>query len=206
MTITVFKPRQQRIAMTITAFVAALFLWSCDKETVSTDSPAFKIAESEKLTIPAIIDLPLNAPHGNSRVATFYAQGVQRYKSQVKAGSNPVSYEWVFVAPQADLFDASNKKVGTHSAGPTWQLFGTADSIYGQAFTPAKAVASPDPTSIDWLQLTLKKEATGVFANVNYIQRIATTGGKAPTQLPSSAGETVEVNYTAIYRFSRKNP
>jgi hypothetical protein len=50
------------------------------------------------------------------------------------------------------------------------------------------------------------KTPTGKFSDVDYIQRIATNGGKAPAQLPLSAGETVDVPYTAVYRFSKINP
>src|SRR6185503_21236440 len=206
MTITTSMLTNRPVINLLTAMIASVLLLSCEKEKDNSPSPASKIAESENLVIPVAIDLPANIPQGNSRVATFYAEGVQKYKSQVKAGSSPVTFEWVFVAPQADLYDANNKKVGTHSAGPTWQLFGTADSIYGQAYSPAKSVPSPDGTSIDWLQLTLKKAPTGVFTSVNYIQRIATKGGKAPVELPTTANATVDVPYTAIYRFSRKNP
>lgn len=179
---------------------------SCKKET-DTSSPAYYIRESEKLAIPAAIDLPSNSPNGNTRVATFFARGVQKYKAQQKAGSNPVTYEWVFVAPQATLYDAANKKVGSHSAGPSWQLSGAADTIYGQAFSPAKSAPSPDASSIDWLQLMPKtgKLPTGIFAAVSYIQRIATTGGKAPATLPVAASDTADVAYTAVYRFSKKN-
>lgn len=177
-----------------------------DKET-DEQSPAHHIAKSEQLVIPAAINLPDNLPKGNTRVATYYAEGVQKYKAQQKAGS-PGAFEWVFVAPEANLYDATNAKVGTHSAGPTWQLTGVTDSIYGQAFTPAKFAPSPDPSAIDWLLLMPKtgKIATGIFANVSYIQRIATKGGKAPATLPVNAAETVNVKYTAIYRFTKKNP
>jgi hypothetical protein len=172
----------------------------------TSNSPAALIAASEKLTIPATIDLPANLPYGNIRVATFYAEGVQKYKAQPKAGSNPVTYEWVFVAPQADLYDASNAKVGTHSAGPTWQL-SVMDSIYGQQYSPPKYAPSPDPDCIDWLLLKPKAGTTptGIFANVDYIQRIATKGGKAPATPPASASETVEVKYRAVYRFTKIN-
>jgi hypothetical protein len=170
------------------------------------NSPAAIIAASEKLTIPAAIELPLNLPYGNKRVATFYAEGVQKYKAQPKAGSNPVTYEWVFVAPQADLYDASNAKVGSHSAGPTWQLSAT-DSIYGQQYSPPRSAPSSDTESIDWLLLKPRTGTipTGNFANVAYIQRIATKGGKAPTTPPLSASETVEVKYKAVYRFTKIN-
>jgi hypothetical protein len=172
----------------------------------SSNSPAALIAASEKLTIPAAIDLPANLPYGNIRVATYYAEGVQKYKAQVKAGSDPVVYEWVFVAPQADLYDASNATVGTHSAGPTWQL-SVMDSIYGQQYSPPKSAPSPDPESIDWLLLKPRTGTTptGIFANVDYIQRIATKGGKAPTTAPVRGNQTVEVKYKAVYRFTKIN-
>jgi hypothetical protein len=172
----------------------------------NTKSPSAQIAASEKLEIPVPIELPANLPEGNTRVATFYAEGVQKYKAREKAGSNPVSYEWVFVAPQADLYDASNAKIGTHSAGPNWQL-SPKDSIFAQHFTPAKTAPSPDPESIDWLLLMPKTGTTptGIFANVSYIQRIATKGGKAPLLPPAGANETVDVKYRAVYRFTKKN-
>ena len=171
-----------------------------------TNSPAYHISQSESIVIPAAVALPDNLPGGNSRVASFYAVGVQKYKAQEVAGSNPVAYQWVFVAPQADLYDITNQKVGTHSAGPDWQL-SAADSMFGQAFTPPRTAASADANSIDWLLLMPKtgKNPTGFFAAVSYVQRIDTRGGKAPTTAPANATDTIDVPYTAIYRFSKQN-
>ena len=172
----------------------------------NTKSPSAHIEASEKLQMPASIELPANLPAGNSRVATFFAEGVQKYKAREVAGSNPLRYEWAFVAPQADLYDATNAKVGTHSAGPTWQLSPN-DSIYAQQFSPPRTASSPDPESIDWLQLMPKTGTTptGIFSDVAYIQRIATKGGKAPLTPPTRADQTVEVKYRAVYRFTKKN-
>ena len=177
------------------------------QEVVDTDSPAFQITESEKLIIPDAIKLPDNSPGGNTRVLTFFADGVQKYKAQEIPNSNPVAYQWAFVAPQADLYDLTNRKVGNHSQGPAWQL-SILDSMYGQAFSPPRAAVSPDPGSIDWLLLMPKtdKPPTGAFAGVEYLQRIDTRGGKAPATPPTSAAQTIDVHYTAIYRFSKKNP
>lgn len=179
---------------------------ACEKkEPVNSTTPAYKIKASEKLSIPAEIELPINSPFGNARVATFYATGVQKYKAQQKAGSETGVYEWVFVAPLADLYDVTNKKIGIHGAGPYWTI-SAADSIFAQQFTPAKT-ATPDASSIPWLLLMPKTGTTptGIFSNVIYIQRIATTGGKAPAAAPTSANQTADVPYTAVYRFSKKN-
>jgi hypothetical protein len=168
------------------------------------NSAAAHIQASEKLEIPAAVALPENLPNGNSRVATYFAVGVQKYKAREKAGS-PGVYEWAFVAPQADLYDINNNKVGTHGAGPFWSTSAT-DSIFAQQFTPART-ASVDPESIDWLLLKTKAGTTptGIFADVDYIQRIATKGGRAPLTPPTTANETVDVKYKTVYRFSKQN-
>jgi len=192
----------------IAVLVSAMFVACGNDKEILYNSPAQHISESEKLTIPASIELPSNLPGGNTRVATFFAEGVQKYKARQKAGSDPAVYEWVFVAPAASLYDAANTKVGTHSAGPTWQLSGsTTDSIYAQQFAPPKTATSPDQSGIDWLLLMPKigKTPTGIFTDVSYIQRIATKGGKAPTTAPVSASDTIDVYYTAVYRFTKKN-
>jgi hypothetical protein len=167
------------------------------------NSAGFKIDASEKLEIPADVKLPDNLPGGNIRVATFYATGVQKYRAEAVPGSSPVMYQWVLVAPRADLFDHSNKKVGTHYAGPTWRLDTMRDSIVAQKFSPEKKAAVSG--SIDWLQLkpNVNFEPKGIFNGVEYVQRIATTGG-VPDGRPANATETKEVEYTAIYRFSKR--
>ena len=196
-----------QIKTLIVAALALTTLFGCDKggQVVDTDTPAYHIAQSEQISVPDEVRLPLNAPKGNKRVLTVYAIGVQKYKAVAKAGE-PGVFDWAFVAPQADLYDAHNNKIGTHSAGPTWQL-SASDSIYAQAFTPAKAAPSPDGNSIDWLLLMPKagKIPTGIFTDVQYIQRLDTKGGKAPATRPTSLEATIEVPYTAVYRFSKPN-
>lgn len=170
------------------------------------NAPAAHIAASENLAIPATVAVPENLPNGNTRVATYYAVGVQKYKARIKAGSNPVVYEWVFVAPLADLYDITNTKVGIHGAGPFWSI-SASDSIFAQHFTPARTAPSEDAESIDWLLLMPKAGTTptGIFADVDYIQRIATKGGKAPLTPPASLTETADVKYKTIYRFTKMN-
>lgn len=181
------------------------FLGSCKKSTTEL-SPAEHISKSETLIIPAAVAVDANLPKGTTRVATYYATGVQKYVAQLIPGTTPAQYEWVFTAPQADLFDASNKKVGTHGAGPYWQVSAN-DSLFAQQFAPARKAPSPDSKSIDWLLLMPKtgKTPTGIFAGVAFIQRIATAGGKAPAIPPAQLNATDDVPYTAVYRFTKLN-
>lgn len=190
----------------ILTFVTLLgFLNACtDHIDPGPVTPADRIQTSENLAMPDAFSLPANQ-QGYERVATYYAVGVQKYKAQVKAGTSPVQYEWVFVAPEADLYDASNAKIGTHYAGPTWKITGTGHTIMGQAFSPAKTFSN-DPASIDWLLLSNKagQDPTGIFLGVGYIFRIATTGGKAPATSPTDLTATANVPYTAVYRFVKR--
>ena len=176
----------------------------CEKEK-TTETPFRIIQASEDLVIPAAVTLPANLPAGNMRVATYYAVGVQKYRAQAKSGTTGI-FEWVFVAPDAKLYDGTNMEVGTHGAGPNWKLNGRIDSIYAQHYAPAKTAPSDNVGNIDWLLLMPKegKTPTGIFSGVEYIQRIATSGGKAPVTPPVSVSDKAEVPYTAVYRFSKK--
>ena len=57
------------------------------------------------------------APPGAKLLLEVAAQGVQIYTCE-KATDG---YHWVFIAPDAVLFDAAGRQIGTHFAGPTWQ-------------------------------------------------------------------------------------
>src|SRR5262245_41265976 len=184
-----------KVLFNLILFVIVVSSCTRHKEDVADpNSPASRIAEAEKLIIPDAIKLPDNLPGGNTRVFTFFADGVQKYKAQEIPGSSPTAYQWVFVAPLADLYDVTNKKVGNHSQGPTWQL-SPLDSMFGQAFSPPRSAAAADPNSIDWLLLMPKtdKPPIGAFAGVEYVQRIDTKGGRAPDMPPTNAIQTADV-------------
>lgn len=196
-----------RLAHMLAVVLLLGFFNACnDHDAPQPLTPADHIRASESLAMPGAFALPSD-PKGYERVATYFAVGVQKYKAQVKPGASPVQYEWVFVAPEADLYDAFNAKVGTHFAGPTWKVTATGHTIMGQAFSPAKTFSN-DPQSIDWLLLSNKagQEPTGIFQGVGYIFRIATTGGRMPATPPADASATADVPYTAIYRFVKRIP
>src|SRR5262245_47003933 len=56
---------------------------------------------------------------GESLAQVVPAKGVQIYECRAKKERS--GYEWVFVAPEADLFDANGKSIGRHYAGPHWE-------------------------------------------------------------------------------------
>lgn len=202
--------KKTRLIQFILAVTFLPVFFSCTKETKTwKDNSNWvfgQINASEHLPMPEPVALPANLPGGNIRVATYFADGVQKYKARPKA-SNPAEFEWVFVAPEAALYDVSNTTIGVHGAGPFWQI-SPDDYIFAEHFTPARTAPAPDAKSIDWLLLKPKTGTTpkGIFADVDYIQRIATKGGKAPATPPASITDTVNVRYQAVYRFSKIAP
>jgi len=70
---------------------------------------------------------------------------------------------------------------------------------------PPKAVIV-DTNAIPWLRLDAKNpEGPGIFADTTFIQRVNTTGGKAPSTDGAFVGQVARVPYTADYFFYRKS-
>jgi hypothetical protein len=100
----------------------------------------------------------------------------------------------------------TNAKIGSHGAGQFWQI-SPLDSIFAQQFSPAGTAPSGDPESIYWLLLMPKigKTPTGIFLDVDCVQRIAAKGGKAPLTPLVDLSQTVDVKYKVVYRFTKIN-
>ena len=147
---------------------------------------------------PSSIPDSIKAPATDKLAMTVTAKGVQIYECRSKK-DDPTQFEWALKAPEADLFDASGKKVGKHYGGPTWES-NDGSKVVGEV---KGRFDSPDG-SIPWLLLAAKKtDGTGVMGKVTSIQRISTEGGKAPAGGCDAAhsGTELRVNYNATYLF-----
>lgn len=126
------------------------------------------------------------------------AKGVQIY--ECRASKDAGTADWVFVAPEADLFDTSGKGIGRHYAGPRWESF-DGSTIAG---TLKERIDASQPDAIPWLLLTAKSVGPeGSFSKVTSVQRVSTVGGAAPKTGCSSAsvGQVARMPYTADYYF-----
>lgn len=135
---------------------------------------------------------------GETLVAAVAAKGVQIYECRASK-TDPAAYEWVFVAPEAQLFDERGALVGTHGAGPFWQA-NDGSKVVGTVKARADA---PGGNAIPWLLLATKPEGPpGSWSKVTSVQRVNTAGGVAPTGGcgRDNAGTTARVPYTADYR------
>src|SRR5439155_11706032 len=104
-----------------------------------------------------------------------HAVGVRIYS----CSSRPSRYQWLFVAPRANLYDDNGKLVSIHFAGPTWQAK-DGSKVVGRVLDRVTV----DVTANPWLLLAAVPTAAGAdgdrITGTTYIQRIATTGGLAP--------------------------
>lgn len=117
------------------------------------------------------------------------AKGVQIYECR--------DAKWVFIAPEADLFDRGGRKIGTHYAGPTWEA-ADGSKVIGAVKERADAGGA-----IPWLILSAKSVGPdGAFSKVTSIQRLSTTGGVAPVG-SCQTGAQARVPYTADYYFTK---
>jgi hypothetical protein len=139
---------------------------------------------------PAVPD-NLKPPPGATLLLALHATGDQVYACDGSA--------WVLARPDAKLFDDSGRQVGTHFAGPTWE-YSDASRVLGKPV----ANATPGPNSIPWLLVEAKDhQGEGTMQKVAFIQRLHTTGGKAPSAGcdPGHKGQESRSHYTADYLF-----
>jgi hypothetical protein len=136
------------------------------------------------------------APQGAPLLLEVAADGVQIYTCEAKGQG----FEWVFKAPEANLFDAKGLQVGTHFAGPSWKA-SDGSVVVGEVAARADA---PAGGAIPWLLLRPKsKEGTGVLSGVAFVRRADTKGGVAPAAGCDAAhsGQQARVRYYALYQF-----
>lgn len=184
---TVKMKKRYVIAIAKVSIVALLVGFSTVKAGTMTEVP-------EALKAPATQVLSLETQ----------AAGVQIYECKASK-DDPTRFEWVFKAPEAELFDSAGKKIGRHYAGPTWES-NDASKVVGEVRAKDNG---PDPNAIPWLLLSAKSNSgSGVFSQTQSIQRLYTSGGKAPAEVCDQAqsGKEARVPYKAKYYFYNAKP
>jgi Protein of unknown function (DUF3455) len=139
----------------------------------------------------------LKPPANESLAMIVPAKGVQIYECRAKK-DQASAYDWAFVAPEADLFDTSGRKIGRHYAGPHWEST-DGSKIAG---TVKASTDAPQADAIPWLLLVTKSVGSqGSFSKITSIQRVNTVGGVAPKTgcSQSTVGTTARIPYAADY-------
>jgi len=149
---------------------------------------------------PARPEVPesLKAPAGEEVILAAHASGAQIYVCQAGADQK---FAWVLKAPEADLTDATGKKIVHHFAGPTWKHVDGSE-VTGKVIAKQDA---PKPEAIPWVLLAAARHSgEGILSRVTSIQRIRTEGGLPPsanTCDASASGKESRSSYSADYYF-----
>ena len=157
--------------------------------------------ENEQPAIENPVNVPAALAVATERALTVVAKakGMQIYTCGPDK-NNPSGYAWNFKAPEADLFNANGDVIGKHYAGPTWEG-SDGSKVVGQVSASDKG---QDPNAITWLLLSAKSNSgAGLFGKTASIQRLDTSGGKAPVDGCdlAHAGREARVPYTGTYYF-----
>ena len=157
---------------------------------VAVSAASARATDNRAPEVPTTIAVP----EGNKVHFHGFGVGVQIYTWN---GST-----WGAAVPKATLFDDDGNVVADHFAGPTW-VSNSGSQVVG-ALPPLSVTV--DTNAIPWLRLTaLNPEGPGILADTTFIQRVNTTGGKAPSADGTFVGQVARVPYTADYFFFRKS-
>jgi len=166
----------------------------------SATTPASTSANTAQSTLaaPTVPDA-LKPTSTDGVIAKANAKGVQIYECK-SSTSGAAAFAWALTGPDAELSDDQGKPLGKHYAGPTWEA-PDGSKVVGEKVQQADA---PQATAVPWLLLRAKSTSgKGAFEKVTFVQRVDTTGGKAPADGCDAAhsGATTKVPYTATYYF-----
>jgi Protein of unknown function (DUF3455) len=132
----------------------------------------------------------LRVPEGHRLVLSALGRGVQIYGCTDGA--------WALREPAAAIL-RGDRTVALHYAGPTWQSVKDGSKVVVTGDRVAVLARHPE-RDIPWLRLGTTGTGPGLFGRVDYVQRLETKGGVAPTG-GCQAGASAAVPYSAIYNF-----
>ena len=138
----------------------------------------------------------ISVPDHTRIVSALQAEGVQIYEAKAQPNG---SLGWSLVGPDAKLETLDGQLVGLHSVGPRWKA--NDGSEVKAIKPPVQNWKSPDLKNVAWLLLEVSSQGSGLFSGVQYVARVSTIGGAAPSEAPTQAGEKRSVPYRAIYLF-----
>ena len=146
-----------------------------------------------------------------------HAVGTQNYICAPAATATGV--DWLFIGPQATLFNDSLQQIGTHyqsrnsqqndAIQATWQDSGDTSAVWAKRRDGSIDAAYVAPDAIEWLLLDVTGQQVGPTGGTKLtpsllIQRVNTVGGVKP---PATACTTATLNtrklvsYEADYYF-----
>ena len=160
---------------------------------VAPKAPAAFGPDARTVSIPGIPDA-IKPPPGSKPIGAYLvASGTQNYTCAVTAPATTGTFPTAST-PEAQLIGTGGKI--HHFAGPSWQSLRDNSLV-----TAGKLKESPKTGTIPELLLGVKTHSgSSILDKADYISRLYTSGGAAPTRSCTS-GEVAKVPYKAVYVF-----
>ena len=172
----------------VLAAVGAVTYQASAAEVAAPAAPAAFGPESRQVAIPGI-PKAIKPPKGARPLGAYLVtSGTQTYKCTggIFTGAS---------TPEAQLVGTGGRI--HHFGGPSWQSERDGSLVTATKVEPV----SPRTGTIPELLLKVAGHSgTGVLSKADYINRLYTSGGVAPTT-SCTAGQTVKVSYKAVYVF-----
>ncbi|GIE04095.1 DUF3455 domain-containing protein [Paractinoplanes durhamensis] len=175
------------------AVVAGIGAVSYNASAAEVAAPAAVGADARAVSIPLIADA-IKPPAKSKPIGAFFVtKGTQNYTCVVADGATTGAFTGKST-PEAQLLGTGGRI--HHFGGPSWQSLRDNSLI-----TAGSPVPSPRTGTIPELLLTVTSHTgAGLLAKADYINRLLTSGGVAPTG-SCTAGQVVKVPYGAVYVF-----
>jgi hypothetical protein len=201
-----FKTKRSRVralavaGMAVVAGGVAAVTYSASAAEVSAPAASSGFAapapvgpDARAVAIPGI-PAAIQPPAGSKPIGAFVvASGTQNYTCVVPTGATTGGYTGSST-PEAQLVGTGGRI--HHFAGPSWQ------SLRDNSLVTATKAAQVDKagTIPELLLKVATHSGNGILTNADYINRLYTSGGAAPTG-SCTAGQVVKVPYKAVYVF-----
>lgn len=166
---------------------------------------------------PPAVPASIEVPAGHKLILAGHALGTQNYICAPAA--TPTGVDWLFIGPQATVFDADGRQILTHflSKNPyqgdalnaTWQHSRDSSVVWAKRYNGSSDPAYVALDAIEWLLLEMTGAQAGPdggqkLAKTLLIQRVNTVGGVKPPAAACTAS-TINtrkfVSYEADYYF-----
>jgi hypothetical protein len=182
------------VAMAAVVAGIGLVTYNASAAELAPAAPAAIGADARAVSIPQV-PATIKPPKGSKPVGAFFvAQGTQNYTCVIAAdGTGAFTGK---STPEAQLIGTGGRV--HHFGGPSWQSLRDQSKIIADG---SKAIANPKTGTIPELLLpVLTHEGKGYFDKVDFINRLYTSGGVAPTG-SCVKDQVKKVPYGAVYVF-----
>jgi hypothetical protein len=142
----------------------------------------------------------IKVPENHQAILQLAAHGAQVFRCEAQGDGH---YAWAFRQPDAELRDMLGQPAGRHGASFSFESI-DGSRLIGRVIEHDAAPAGPQAGALPWLLIATDSFGDGIFAGVDYVQRVNTLGGLPPPSCIAAQDQQVlRVDFNADFVFYR---